>query len=186
MRSRSLVAGERLFSQGQEADGIYFIEAGIVRLERRTIDGRLIVVHTGREGQFLAEASLFSDVYHCDATAAAPSAVRFHPKRLLLSLFASEPERFKPFLIALARQVQALRLLLELRNVRTVRERILLYLELNCDANSREYRVTGHLQDLASELGVTREALYRTLALLQRERVISRTGLILRLLRVSG
>ena len=179
--TRRLSAGERLFSQGQATDGIYFIESGVMRLERRTIDGRLAVVHTGRAGQFLAEASLFSDTYHCDATAVAASLVRRFPKHLVLAAFASEPERSRPFLAALARQVQALRLLLELRDVRTVRERLLLFLELNCDPQTRAFQVEGHYQDLGNVLGITREALYRALGRLEREGILLRAGRTIRL-----
>ena len=32
-KTRRLEAGERLFSQGQATDGIYFIDSGVVRLE---------------------------------------------------------------------------------------------------------------------------------------------------------
>jgi CRP-like cAMP-binding protein len=181
-RTRRLAAGERLFSQGQEATGIYFIERGVVRLERPTIDGRLAVVHTGREGQFLAEASLFSGVYHCDATAAAASVVRFHSKRAVLSLLARDSERSRLFLSALARLVQQLRLMLELRNVRKTTERVLLFLELHCDPAAREYHVERHYQDLGNILGVTREALYRALASLERDGAIVRSGSKIKLL----
>lgn len=59
----------------------------------------------------------------------------------------------------LARSVQVARMRAEIRNLRTVAERV--------DAWQGEGRALpekGRWQDLAAELGVTREALYRELA----------------------
>ena len=44
-----------------------------------------------------------------------------------------------------------------------------------------EVKVQGTLKDLARSLGLTHEALYRTLATLEREGVIERDGMVLRL-----
>ena len=52
----------------------------------------------------------------------------------------------------------------------------MLYLELNAAADSCTVNLRGRLQDIASELGLTREALYRTLASLDRSGAIERAG----------
>ena len=64
----------------------------------------------------------------------------------------------------LARQVMNLRARLEQRNIHSAHDRILHYLAFNAGADGRTVKVTGTLKNLAVELGLTHEALYRTLA----------------------
>jgi len=75
----------------------------------------------------------------------------------------------------LARQLQELRARMELRNIRSARERVLQYLRLHAGVHGRSIAIEGQLQDIAAEIGMTREALYRTLATLETEGHLSRT-----------
>ena len=75
----------------------------------------------------------------------------------------------------LAHQLQALRARMELRNVRSARERVLQYLRLRIGSDDRSISVDGQLQDIAAEIGMTREVLYRALARLEAEGSIIRT-----------
>ena len=52
----------------------------------------------------------------------------------------------------------------------------MLYFELNAGPDGHSVNLRGQLQDIASELGLTREALYRTLASLERVGWIERMG----------
>ncbi len=83
-QTRSLKRGDVLFQQGDEATAIYSIEKGRVRLVRRTFDGHPVLIHTALAGEFLAEASLFADTYHCDAVASEPSRVQVYPREAVL------------------------------------------------------------------------------------------------------
>jgi len=76
----------------------------------------------------------------------------------------------------LARQIQDLRARMELRNIRSARERVLQYLRLCAGADGRTIAIEGQFQDIAAEVGLTREALYRTLAALEAEGVLARAG----------
>jgi DNA-binding IclR family transcriptional regulator len=51
----------------------------------------------------------------------------------------------------------------------------LLYLQLRADGAGR-IQVAGELQDMAAELGLTREALYRSMADLERTGFVARSG----------
>ena len=176
LERRSLARNEVLFRQGDRVTAIYFVETGRLRLERRTFDGRLLVLGTTPAGEFFVEAALFSDTYHCDAAATEPSRVRVYPKTAVLNALRADPASAMSFLALMARQVMGLRQRLELMKVRSAQERVMLYLDLNAEPDGRTVNLRSQLQDIASELGLTREALYRTLAGLERAGAIERAG----------
>jgi CRP/FNR family transcriptional regulator, dissimilatory nitrate respiration regulator len=172
---RVLGPGELLFRQGGPAAAIYKVESGRLRLMRRTSDDHLVILHTARRGEFFAEASLFAKAYHCDAVAAARSSIRVYPKEIVLEALRTDPALAQVFMARLARQLQEVRARLELRNIRSARERVLQYLRLHADVDRRRIEIEGQLQDIAAEIGLTREALYRTLAALEAEGHLTRT-----------
>ncbi|MER9586176.1 Crp/Fnr family transcriptional regulator [Mesorhizobium sp. M0276] len=172
---RQLEADEVLFRQEDAASAIFEVEHGRLRLIRHTIDSHTITLHTARAGELLAEAALFADAYHCDAVAAVPSRVRVYPKRQLLTAFRSDPVLAEQFMAVLAHQIHALRSRLEERNIRSARERILHHLALAAGGDSRSVQVDGTLMDLATQIGLSHEVLYRTLAALERDGSITRT-----------
>jgi CRP-like cAMP-binding protein len=171
---RVLAPGELLFRQGNPAAAIYKVESGRLRLIRRTVDDHLVILHTARRGEFFAEASLFAEAYHCDAVAAAQSGVRVYPKAIVMDALRADPALAEAFMARLAHQLQELRALMELRNIRSARGRVLQYLRLR--VHNRSIAVEGQLQDIAAEIGITREALYRTLAALEAEGCLTRMG----------
>ena len=171
---RSLKSGEALFRLGDKTAGLCEVIAGRVRLARVDRAGHEIVLHVAGAGETLAEASLFSPHYHCDAIASTDAVVRIYPKSAVLAAFAQDRKAALAFTAMLARQVMNLRTRIEQRNIRSARERVRHYLTLNADADGRIVALRGTLKDLAAELGLTHEALYRTLAALERTGEIKR------------
>ena len=172
---RELAAGEALFRQNDKTFAIFEVEQGRLRLVRHTIDNRQVVLHAARKGDLFAEAALFANAYQCDAIAAVASQVRVYPKRQMLAAFRSDPALGERFMAVLAHQIHAVRARLEERNIRPARERLLHHLALAAGPDGRSIPLDGTLIDLASEIGLTHEVVYRTLADLEREGVISRT-----------
>jgi len=183
---RSLARNGVLFRQGDEVAAIYFVEAGRLRLERRTFDGRLLVLGTTSAGEFFVEAALFSETFHCDAVAAEPSRVCVYPKAAVLHALRAEPASAMSFLQLMAHRVMELRQRLELMKVRSAKDRVMLYLELHTGPDGRTVNLRGQVQDIASDLGLTREALYRTLASLERASAIERARARIRLKKPLG
>src|SRR6266851_7973366 len=171
-RVRELDAGQALFRQGDRTFAIFEIERGRLRLIRSTVAGHPVVLHTARPGELLAEAALFAPAYQCDAVAAAASRVRAYPKRELLAAFRADPALAERFMAVLAHQIHALRGRLEERNIRSARERVLHHVALHAGAHGRTMPVEGTLMDIAAEIGLTPEVLYRTLAELDKEGVV--------------
>jgi CRP-like cAMP-binding protein len=171
---RVLAPGELLFRQGDRAVAIYRVESGRLRMIRRTVDDHLVILHTAGRGEFFAEASLFAEAYHCDAIAAAQSRVWVYPKAIVMDALRTDPALAEAFMARLARQLQELRARMELRNIRSARERVLQYLRLRAGIHGRGIAIEGQLQDIAAEIGISREALYRTLAALEAEGCLAR------------
>jgi CRP-like cAMP-binding protein len=177
---RKLKSGETLFRLGNKTTGLYEVIAGRVRLARVNRSGQEIVLHVAGPGETIAEASLFSPHYHCDAIASTDATVRIYPRTAVLAALDSNSKAAQAFTATLARQVMNLRTRIEQRNIRSARERVRNYLALNVDAAGRTVAIAGTLKDLAAELGLTHEALYRTLAALERAGAIKRaTGKIM-------
>lgn len=172
---RSIAADTHLFYAGQKALAIFEIVEGQLRLVRHTIEGHQVTLHVSRVGELIAEAALFSDYYHCDAIAAQDARIRVLAKTKLLTLFRTDPALAVRFLALMAQQVQQLRQKLELRNIRSARERLIHYLLLSTESDGRTVELTGTLKQLAAELGLSHETLYRILAKLEQEGLVKRT-----------
>jgi CRP-like cAMP-binding protein len=172
---RELKAGESLFRQGGQAAAIFAVEQGRLRLIRHAVDHREVVLHMARPGELFAEAALFSDAYQCDAVASTAARVRAYPKRAILAAFRKDPALAERFMALLAHQVHTLRARLEERNIRSARERVVHHLARAATPNGRSMPLEGSLMDLATEIGLTHEALYRTLAALEKAGLIART-----------
>jgi CRP-like cAMP-binding protein len=173
---RKLIAGEALFRSGDKTQGLLEVLTGRVRLTRTDRSGREVVLHVADPGETLAEASLFSAQYHCDAIASTIAIVRLYPKREVLAAFEANPKAAQAFSATLADQVMNLRTRIEQRNIRSAADRVRHFLTLNASADGRTVKLTGTLKDLAAELGLTHEALYRTLAKLEHSGEIKRRG----------
>jgi CRP/FNR family transcriptional regulator, dissimilatory nitrate respiration regulator len=166
--------GAAVFRQGDPASAVYVVEAGRVQLKRISADGAPLTLHVADAGESFAEASLSATHYHCDAIAETASVVLVLPKADLLTLMTTDPARGMAFTLAFASQVRDLRAKLELRNVRSAKERVLAWLRLRADGDPPSVLLNRSWTLIAEELGLTREAVYRALAMLERERRIGR------------
>jgi len=135
------------------------VRSGRVHLQRHTTHGAHMVLQNAGRGAVVAEASAYSSRYHCDAVAAEESVVAGLPKERFLSALADEPALAKSWSALLARSVQAARLRSEIRSLTKVADRLDAWL-----GEGNRLPGKGRWQEVAAELGVTREALYRELA----------------------
>jgi CRP-like cAMP-binding protein len=171
---RKLKSGEALFRLGDKTAGFCEVLAGRVRLARVDRAGHEVILYVAGPGETIAEASLFSPAYHCDAIASSDALVRVYPKSVVLAAFEKDRKAAQAFTATLARQVMNLRTRIEQRNIRSARERVRHFLALNAGTDGRTIELGGTLKDMAAELGLTHEALYRTLAALERSGEIKR------------
>ncbi len=166
--TRGLEAGEALFRQGDEARAVFCVEHGRLRLTRQGADGSAVSLHVARAGSLFAEDSLFAAHYHCDATAETDARVRVYPKAAVLLFLRAHPDLNLAFSAYLARQVQRLRGRQEIMRLPGARDRVVAWLT-QLGAADGTVALDGPLSAAAGEIGLTHEALYRTLAALVRE-----------------
>lgn len=171
-----------LFRRNDAVRHLYVIELGSCRLERTTRDGHILTLAQLDRGQIVAEGSLFNERYGCDCRVQQPSRIAAYARAAVRELLASDPAVAQAWLVTLAHQVMELRTRLELRNVKSARERIALHLELHADAEG-VFPLPGTYKNLAHVLGLTHEALYRTLATMEREGEIRRGDKQIRLIK---
>lgn len=157
---RTLSAGESLFLAGDAVASMYRVGAGRIALNRTTPQGSVLLLQTAAAGDVLAEASAYSERYHCDATALEPCTIEAVSKADFARALASDRNLAEAWERRLAHLVQEARMKSEIRTLRTVAERLDAWLSGNDGALPPK----GRWQELASELGVSREALYRELA----------------------
>lgn len=154
-------AGETVFQLGAAPRRMLWVIDGEVRLVRRSRGGTEIVLQRAYSG-FVAEASLESSRYHCDAVAATDSRLLGFPIQPFREALRRDA-KFRTFwMTRLARDVRSLRAQCERLSLRSATERIEHYIEAEGDNGRLELRRTK--KAWAAELGLTHEALYRSLA----------------------
>jgi CRP/FNR family transcriptional regulator, dissimilatory nitrate respiration regulator len=182
---RKLKAGQSLFRQGDRTAGLFEVVKGTLRLARVDQSGRETILYRAGPGDLIGEASLFSPVYHCDAISTSSAVVRLYPKSVILAEFQRNQKAAQIFMAMLAGQIMSLRTRLEQRNIRSARERVRHYLALNAGPDGRTVILRGTVKALAGDLGLTHEALYRTLSEMEGDQEIERLNGKIRLVRRS-
>jgi CRP-like cAMP-binding protein len=137
---------------------MFLVTEGQVSLTRQTAAGGSLILQHAMAGQVLAEASAYSPHYHCSAQASEGAVLLSISVKQFRQRLVAAPALADAWVAHLAHAVQEARLKAEIRTLRTTAERLDAWL-----GEGRALPSKGHWQDLAAELGVTREALYREL-----------------------
>lgn len=156
---RSYKRGETVFRSGDPVTSVYLVLDGAVELVRHSASGTRLVLHRAIMGDILAEASVYSEIYHCDGEVAAMTRLASLPASSFLQRLDTNPVCARNWAAKLAHSLQSARMQSEMRGLKTVAEKLDMWL-----SNGRAIPPKGQVQELAQDLGVTREALYRELA----------------------
>ena len=159
-RRRHFEAGQRLFHRGDPVTDMHVVLSGAIHLVRYQGDGSVLILQRADPGSVLAEASLYSGTYHCDAVAFGSTDTRVYAKASLTRLLAKSPEFGNVWASHLARELQRARLRAEILSLRTVAERLDAWIVWNGGSAPRK----GEWKLVADQIGVSPEALYREIA----------------------
>ena len=172
---RSTVLKDKtVFRVGAPARHVYFLLHGRVALHRFGPDGEEVPIHVADVGEFFAEASLHADRYHCTALALAESEVAAIPSEALRARVQNDPQFAMQWMATLSSQLRRARARVERLSIRSASERVRHLLVTEGHGKMPTYTLPGTVRELASQLGLTHEALYRTLAAMQRSGIIER------------
>lgn len=157
---RNVPRGRYLFHQGDDVQLMFMVIAGEVQLIRRHSQGQKLILQRGLPGNILAEASLFSNSYHCDAVAWVASKVKCFARKDVLTRFESDLLFARNWASYLASEVRTARFRTEVLSQRTVAQRLDMWLLQNNGLPAK-----GNWKQVAAEIGTSPEALYREITL---------------------
>lgn len=161
--------GGSVFLIGQVPAQMYFVARGEAVLTRTDRGGRVLTLQRARSG-FLAEASLRGQRYHCDATALTALELIALPIAAMRHAIDQHATTRWAWISMLSAEIRHQRGHAERLALKTVRERLLHLLV--AQGEDGRFVCHGSKKELAAELGVSHEALYRTLTALKREGVL--------------
>ncbi len=153
-------SGRALFRRGDPVSDMHVVVDGLIHLVRYQEDGSVLILQRAGPGSILAEASLYSATYHCDAVAFRAAETRVYAKAGLKKLLAKNPQFSDVWAKYLAQELQNARLRSEILALRTVSERLAAWIAWN----GGHLPPRGEWKLLASEIAVSPEALYREIA----------------------
>jgi len=177
----SLSKGDKLFLQGDPVVNFYYVKTGKIKLIRHTIEGGELLLHVAMSGETFAEASLFSNEYHCLAISDAESEIMVYRKSELMDYLEQHPAAMQDLLKVFSQQVRDLRTIIEIKNIHSAKDRILAFIIHEMD-EQKEVRLTMSLKDIAYKIGLAHETFYRELKKLEMAKVLIRRDGCLKLL----
>ena len=152
--------GEMIFEAGEEVEHIYLMLAGQVCLVRYLQDGAELTLNRVSGKAVLAEASVFSPFYHCSAKVIEAAELYRVTSANFRDLLLSDASLALEWSWSLAASLQNARMRSEILTMKRVSTRLTAWM----DWNGGELPEKGRWKQLASEIGVTPEALYREIA----------------------
>ncbi|MDK1373396.1 MULTISPECIES: Crp/Fnr family transcriptional regulator [unclassified Sinorhizobium] len=157
---KSFEKGEHLFNRDDRVLSLFLVTDGGVHLVRYQADGDTAVLQRSGPGMVLAEASVFSERYHCDAVAITSTRALVVPVAEVRRLLDDDPAFARAWTIHLSRELQSARKRAEIVALRTVSARLDAWMTWN----DGRLPVKGDWRALAEEIGVSPEALYREMS----------------------
>ena len=185
---RTLPRGAQLFRKGEACRGLHLVLEGRVKVYRATPDGQEQVLHTQGPGQPLAEVPLFDGgPYPASAEAVEESRLLFLALEDFQWLYQHHPEIAGVVIRELGRRLRRMVMLVEKLSLSDVPTRVAAALLEFAEAEGAldpgaQFRLPRTQQELAGELGTSRESVARSLARLRREGVIAQNGARIRVL----
>ena len=157
---------------------MFYVVSGEVSLERIGLQGEAVVLQRTRTG-LVSEASLKVSHYHCNALAVGDTLAIKLPILAVAHWLDHDPEFASRWISMLNHEVHRLRMHCERLSMKSVKDRLLHLIQT--EGKDGHYGTPSGLKTLAGELGVTHEALYRTITVLQKTGLLSRVdgGLIM-------
>ena len=162
--------GAYLFHHGKKPEYMFFIVSGEAVLTRTSSHGEPTILQRCRGG-FISEASLLADAYHCDAIATQSGQAIAIPIKSLRDSLADDKFSMK-WVQLLSKEIMRLRTQSERLGLKDIRSKLIHLME--SEGKNGVLTLQSDFKSLASEIGVTHEALYRAIAALEKEGLLEK------------
>ena len=162
--------GDYLFHQGKKPEYMFFIVSGEAVLTRISSHGEPTILQRCKGG-FVSEASLLVDAYHCDAIATHNGQAITLPIKSLRDALADSKFSMK-WVQLLSKEIMRLRTQSERLGLKDIRSKLIHLIET--EGKQGVLILQSDLKSMASEIGVTHEALYRAIATLEKEGLLEK------------
>lgn len=162
--------GAYLFHHGKKPEYMFFIVSGEAVLTRTSSHGEPTILQRCRGG-FISEASLLADAYHCDAIATQSGQAIAIPIKSLRDSLADDKFSMK-WVQLLSKEIMRLRTQSERLGLKDIRSKLIHLIE--AEGKNGVLTLQSDFKSLASEIGVTHEALYRAIAALEKEGLLEK------------
>lgn len=173
-----LKAGDTLFLAGTDADALYIVAHGQVKVTQDTVSGREQMLRLLQAGDFDGEAVLFTQTEHNNnAVALTDSQVCTISRGDFQKLLRETPELALNVLNALGQRVVALENQATAASTASVAERLANYLlETSAAIGNDQFDLPLRKKDLALYLGTSPETISRRLTTFEQDGLIKQTG----------
>jgi len=174
---RAFERSEIVFHEGEQAEALFVVLSGQVKLVRYSSKGRELLLHLVHPGQTFAEAALFSgNTYPATAEVMEPSRVWSLPRAALTELLREGPELAMAMLASVSMWTRKLASKLELLTQRRVEERVALYLIARAGSGELQPGDIIPLDEarnlIAAQCGTAPEVLSRTFRRLEEDGIL--------------
>jgi CRP-like cAMP-binding protein len=178
---KSVAKNEFLFHQGDDSQGFYVVQKGIICIHRMNAAGKEQVIHNFRPGESFAEGSLATSLgYPADARAMEATQVLLVKKDDFVAMIGKRPELAMRMLSSMAMHLRDLVGQIDDLMLKNVEGRLVMWLLKRCpDSESEEpasFELTITKRGLAAEIGTVSETLSRTMAKLREDGLIDVVG----------
>lgn len=167
-----------LFREGETARGLFVVVEGGVKIYRAGTDGREQVLHVEEPGHSVAELPLLDGApYPASARASEASKILFLPRDSFQWLYQNNPEIADATIRELGRRLRKVVRLVDKLSLKDVPARVATAL-LEIAAATGELQEGGEFtleatqEELAGELGTTRESVSRALSALRKDEIV--------------
>ncbi len=171
-RAQHFEKGEQLFHQGKKPEYMFFIVSGEAILTRTNNHGEATTLQRCKGG-FLSEASLLSAAYHCDAIATQSGQAITLPIKYLRDALTDSKFSLK-WVQLLSKEIMRLRTQSERLGLKDIRSKLIHLIET--EGKQGVLILQSDFKSMASEIGVTHEALYRAIATLEKEGLLEKNS----------
>jgi CRP-like cAMP-binding protein len=166
VEKRKYSRGKVIFTEGEEATGLYVLHAGRVKIYKLTSEGKEQILHIFGPGEPFGEVAVFAGgQFPAYAEALEVSETLFFPRKKIVELLTKDPSMAMNMLAMLSKRLKYFTQLVENLSLKEVPQRLAAYLLVL--ATMKDKRDTVELDiakgQLASLLGTIPETLSRIL-----------------------